>query len=123
MARVIRPLGLGVQCAVYLSVPQLLGAMEDMVLFAVDPDPRLLYIAAMSQATDKPKGELNLGGVEQRVDQLIQAYDRLKQDNDSLRGRRDALLAERAALIEKTELARNRLEAMVTHLKLMERGQ
>ncbi|MES9927390.1 MAG: TIGR02449 family protein, partial [Candidatus Thiodiazotropha sp. 6PDIVS] len=47
----------------------------------------------------------------------------LKDENKSLRMRQDNLVAERAALIEKTELARTRVEAMITRLKSMEAPQ
>jgi cell division protein ZapB len=37
--------------------------------------------------------------------------------------RQENLVAERAALIEKTELARTKVEAMITRLKAMESAQ
>ena len=47
---------------------------------------------------------------------------RLKDENASLRARQESLVSERAELIEKTELARNRVEAMISRLKAMEEG-
>jgi cell division protein ZapB len=44
----------------------------------------------------------------------------LRDENRSLRLRQDILVVERAELIEKTELARNRVEAMINRLKAME---
>ncbi|MFP4062648.1 MAG: TIGR02449 family protein [Halochromatium sp.] len=58
--------------------------------------------------------------LEQHVDALIRKCQRLKEENASLHASREYLVAERAELIEKTELARSRLEAMVARLKAME---
>lgn len=70
---------------------------------------------------DKAEGtELDLRKLEQRVEELINACSYLKDENKSLRARQDSLVAERASLIEKTELARTRVEAMITRLKAME---
>ncbi|MCU7915125.1 MAG: TIGR02449 family protein [Candidatus Thiodiazotropha sp. (ex Gloverina cf. vestifex)] len=65
----------------------------------------------------------DLRKLEQRVEELIHAYSYLKDENKSLRARQDSLVAERATLIEKTELARTRVEAMITRLKSMETTQ
>jgi cell division protein ZapB len=67
--------------------------------------------------------ELDLQALEVRVEELIRACSYLKDENKSLRMRQDNLVAERAALIEKTELARTRVEAMITRLKSMETPQ
>jgi cell division protein ZapB len=64
--------------------------------------------------------ELDLRKLEVRVEELIRACSYLKDENESLRSRQENLVAERAALIEKTELARSRVEAMITRLKAME---
>jgi cell division protein ZapB len=67
--------------------------------------------------------EMDLQALEVRVEELIRACSYLKDENKSLRLRQDNLVAERAALIEKTELARTRVEAMITRLKSMETSQ
>ncbi len=67
--------------------------------------------------------ELDLKKLEARTEELIHTCSFLKEENSSLRTRQDSLVAERAALIEKTELARNRIEAMITRLKSMETPQ
>lgn len=64
--------------------------------------------------------ELDLRQLEVRVDQLIHALELLREENSGLRSRQNELLDERAELIEKTELARNRVEAMISRLKSME---
>ena len=73
---------------------------------------------------EKAEGaEHDLRKLEQRVEDLIRACSYLKDENKSLRARQDSLVAERAALIEKTEMARTRVEAMITRLKSMESAQ
>ncbi len=64
--------------------------------------------------------ELDINKLEQRVDDLIGAIKRLQSENTSLRENQAGLITERARLIEKTELARTRVEAMITRLKAME---
>lgn len=66
--------------------------------------------------------DLDLKKLEARVDELIRTCETLKEENTSLRSRQDSLVAERADLIEKTELARSRVEAMISRLKAMESG-
>jgi len=65
----------------------------------------------------------DLSTFEQDVDQLIQVCRKLRDENSSLRARQDSLVAERAELIEKTELARSRVESMIARLKSMEEGR
>jgi cell division protein ZapB len=64
--------------------------------------------------------ELDLKTLEARVDELIRTCNRLKDENQALRTTQEGLVAERAELIEKTELARSRVEAMISRLKSME---
>ena len=64
--------------------------------------------------------EQDLHALEVRVEELIRACHHLKAENRSLRSREEALMAERASLIEKNELARTRVEAMITRLKSLE---
>jgi cell division protein ZapB len=64
--------------------------------------------------------ELDLRILERRVDELIRTVERLKDENRLLRAGNAELTAERATLIERTELARTRVEAMIARLKGME---
>jgi len=77
----------------------------------------------MNEKEKADGADLDLRKLEQRVEDLIRACSYLKDENKSLRARQDSLVAERAALIEKTELARTRVEAMITRLKSMESAQ
>ncbi len=65
--------------------------------------------------------ELDLRLLEHRVDELIRTVERLKDENRLLRANNVELAAEKARLLERTELARSRVEAMISRLKGMER--
>ena len=55
--------------------------------------------------------------LEQQVDELLRAGRRLREENMLLRSQQAAWLSERAQLVEKTDIARSRIEKMVTRLK------
>ena len=63
---------------------------------------------------------LNLSKLEARVDELIRAISDLSDENRALIDQQSNLMTERAALIEKSELARSRVESMIARLKAME---
>jgi len=69
--------------------------------------------------TDQP---LELKDLEDKLDQLIEQYNAVKNENSSLKIKQDALVREKAKLLEKTTLARTRVEAMIIRLKAMEHG-
>lgn len=58
--------------------------------------------------------------LEQRVSDLIDTVGVLKSENTSLRHQQHNLMTERSQLIEKTELARTRVESMISRLKSLE---
>ena len=60
--------------------------------------------------------------LEAQVDELIQTCEHLTDENRALRDQQSTLVTERASLIEKSELARSRVEAMIARLKAMEIG-
>lgn len=57
-----------------------------------------------------------------QIDELIELCNRLRKENQALRAQTSELLSEQARLIEQTELARSRVEAMITRLKSMEQA-
>jgi cell division protein ZapB len=65
---------------------------------------------------------LELKDLEDKLDKLIEQYHDVKNENNSLKTKQDALVREKAKLLEKTTLARTRVEAMITRLKAMEHG-
>jgi cell division protein ZapB len=70
--------------------------------------------------TDKePYQSLELRDLETKLDQLIDLYDSVKNENETLKSKQDDLVREKAYLLEKTTIARNRVEAMISRLKAM----
>ncbi len=64
--------------------------------------------------------DIELKKLETRVDDLLHTCDKLMNENKSLRHQQETLVTERANLIEKNELARTRVESMITRLKSLE---
>jgi cell division protein ZapB len=58
--------------------------------------------------------------LERQVDELIQVCNRLREENTWLRARQVTLGEDRAQLVENTELARSKVESMISRLKTME---
>ena len=65
---------------------------------------------------------VDINALEVRLDDLIKNCDELREENYALKNQQDNLIAERASLIEKSELARSRVESMIARLKAMELG-
>lgn len=65
---------------------------------------------------------LEIKALEEKLDSLIQLYNSMKNENTSLKTKQEELVREKAKLIEKTTIARTRVEAMIVRLKSMENG-
>ncbi|VUD53833.1 hypothetical protein TDB9533_01914 [Thalassocella blandensis] len=61
-----------------------------------------------------------LKDVEAKLDELIHLCNRLEKENATLKAKEQGWQQERARLLEKNEIARTRVEAMIKHLKEME---
>jgi cell division protein ZapB len=72
----------------------------------------------MSPSDKDPATEL--AALEDKLDTLIDQFNQLKNENKSLKTRQDVLVKEKAKLLEKTTLAKTRVEAMIARLKAME---
>lgn len=66
--------------------------------------------------------EPTLKQLEHKVETLIELYRQLQQENRLLQAERTAWQGERAKLIKQNELARDRVEAMIERLKMMEQS-
>ncbi|MDX1694814.1 MAG: TIGR02449 family protein [Ketobacteraceae bacterium] len=64
--------------------------------------------------------EQRLKQLEARIDELTDLCNEYKRHNKSLRMRESQLNEERANLLRKNDLARNKVEAMITRLKTLE---
>lgn len=58
--------------------------------------------------------------LERKVDELIELCTVLTKENRALRAQQQNWTTERAKLIEKNELAKSRVESMITRLKALE---
>jgi cell division protein ZapB len=65
---------------------------------------------------------LELKDLETKLDEFIGHYNSVIDENADLKSRQEALVQERAVLLEKTNLAKTRVEAMISRLKAMEQG-
>ncbi|MHB8454068.1 MAG: TIGR02449 family protein [Acidiferrobacterales bacterium] len=64
----------------------------------------------------------DLTKLEERIDQLIDTCRRLNRENHALKSGQVNLVEEHARLVEKTQVARTRIEAMIGRLKALERS-
>ncbi len=76
----------------------------------------------MDKNSEQQMAEQELKRLEIRLDELIRTINRLKEENRSLRTQQESLTSERAQLIERNEMARTRVEAMINRLKAMEQN-
>lgn len=74
----------------------------------------------MGKKLDNTITEQELQALEVRVAELISSCAHLKEENRMLRARQETLVQERSSLIEKTELAKSRVDSMITRLKALE---
>jgi cell division protein ZapB len=64
----------------------------------------------------------NLKKLESRVDDLIGTCRQLRKEHHAIKASHEQLNDEHAKLIEKTQIARARIESMIGRLKALERG-
>jgi cell division protein ZapB len=76
----------------------------------------------MVKKPDHPIINQELEQLEARVGDLLEIVERLAKENHSLRAQQESLATERAGLLEKHDLVRNRVDAIVTRLKSLESG-
>lgn len=74
-------------------------------------------------ASDDSRAEsVDLKILESRIDELIETCRRLKSENQALKSDQNNLSEQHARLMEKTRLARARIETMIDRLKALERS-
>jgi len=91
-------------------------------LTSIDRSTLPHYIECMSKSNKQSQIDLELSLLEAKIDDLLKIIERLGMENRSLRAQQDTLATERASLIERHDLVRNRVEAIVTRLKSLETG-
>ncbi len=85
----------------------------------------LLRAATIVADTNKPPqytsmADNELQVLEQKIDELIALCDQLNRENQSLKADNAGWQSERQDLMDKNELARTRVEAMINRLRTME---
>lgn len=60
--------------------------------------------------------------LESRIDDLIDTCQRLKGENQALKSKQGSLSEQHTRLVEKTRVARARIETMIDRLKALERS-
>ena len=65
---------------------------------------------------------MDIKSLEAKVDALIEALDELERRNSMLESDRENWLVERNRLLEKNELAKNKVEAMILRLKALDQN-
>lgn len=66
------------------------------------------------------KAAADLETLESRINELITLCEQLSRENGALRTQQSAWTTERAKLIEKNELAKSKVESMISRLKSLE---
>jgi len=63
---------------------------------------------------------LEIKDLEAKIDELIQLCDELEKKHALVQADRENLMTERTRLLEKNEMARSKVEAMIMRLKALE---
>lgn len=88
----------------------------------VDRNCQAHYIGNMTKKTKPSIIDKEITILEEQVESLLTALKHLMDENKSLRCQQETLATERAGLIEKHDVVRTRVEAIVTRLKSLEIG-
>ncbi|MBA1148436.1 TIGR02449 family protein [Ectothiorhodospiraceae bacterium WFHF3C12] len=101
----------------------LAAAIGGWALF-VDLPPGALYIRVAIKRGRQVSDYINeqIARLEARINTLVSTCDRLREENRMLQKSQESLNAEKATLLERNEMARSRIEAMISRLKQMEHG-
>lgn len=78
------------------------------------------YIYPMKNSAPSSAYEANLQSLESRLLELSTLCEQLHKENSVLKRQLHGLQSERSGLIEKHELAKHRVEAMINRLKSLE---
>ncbi len=63
----------------------------------------------------------DLEALEEKVDELIALSEVLAEENQVLKAKQQSWTTERAKLVEKNELAKTRVESMITRLRALDK--
>jgi cell division protein ZapB len=77
------------------------------------------------ETVNRTRGDVeseDLRKLESRIDELISTCQRLRQENQNLKNEQGVMNDRHAKLMEKTRIARERIESMIGRLKALERS-
>lgn len=74
----------------------------------------------MSETNSHSITEQELNTLEDQVEALIDSCSHLREENRILRGHQETLQHEKAELLKKNNMAKTRVDAMITRLKSLE---
>jgi cell division protein ZapB len=66
------------------------------------------------------ENRVDISTLEKRIDELIALCDEMESKQTSMESDRDTWLQERTRLLEKNEMAKTKIEAMIMRLKSLE---
>lgn len=89
---------------------------------SVDRNCQAHYIGSMVKKTKPSIIDKEIDILEEQVESLLTTLKHLMDENRSLRAQQVNLASDRAGLIEKHDVVRARVEAIVTRLKSLETG-
>ena len=76
----------------------------------------------MQKEAQQQSVDIEIRRLETLLEELVKTCEQLRNENSTLRTQSENLAGEHSELLEKNELARSRVEAMIAHLKSMEQG-
>ena len=91
-----------------------------LTLFIILDDFNVVSAITLLMTPSEKDPSTELEALEAKLDTLITKFSQLKNENKSLKVKQDALVREKDKLLEKTTLAKARVEAMIARLKAME---
>ena len=91
-----------------------------LTLFIILDDFYVVSVPILLMTPSEKDPSTELEALEAKLDILIAQFNLIKNENKSLKVKQDALVKEKAKLLEKTTLAKARVEAMIARLKAME---
>ena len=68
------------------------------------------------------ESDLEIKDLEIKIDELIQLCDQLERKQAVMEADRETWLSERTSLLEKNEMAKSKVEAMIRRLKTLEQN-
>jgi|ETNmetMinimDraft_8_1059916.scaffolds.fasta_scaffold637605_1 cell division protein ZapB len=89
-----------------------------MLLFKLHPNIEMILTLTAFSTMASENNQLQI--LEEKLDSLIQMCNSITEENELLKIKQVELIREKSRLIEKTILAKTKVESMITRLKSME---